>query len=217
MLGFMRMWSDPSRLPFWFAALLLIWTILGVAAHYAHDIAAAAIGAGVGATVSVAVFLANRYQARRGTTLDLLSEYYSPEFAENRRSAERFMVKHGDTDWSVSDPYESWPEDPDLRGYGAVVRYWQRVAILDREGELKSDLAKRLLAREIGFWDALVFQPMRGRSNMYVRDLLARLITRFSKGTSAEAFEAGAEAGRALAGRRAKVTGPEAGSDSRGI
>ncbi|WP_061934652.1 hypothetical protein [Aureimonas sp. AU22] len=188
-------WFDPSRRTFWLLLLAFCWILLGLIVRHLPELAGPAVGAGVGATISVAVLLANRDQSRRQTTLDLLTEYYTPEFALNRRAAERFMATHSAADWSQDDPYILGDGDPDLAGYGAVVRYWQRVAILDLEGELRSRLAYRLLAREVGYWNAILFDPMAVRPNMYVRGLLNELVERFSKG-QADSFEFGQTAGR---------------------
>lgn len=72
--------------------LAVLWMALGLVAHAVPTIAGTLIGAGVGATVSVAVYAATRAQARRQTTLDLFKEYYSAEFADQRRKAERFVA-----------------------------------------------------------------------------------------------------------------------------
>ncbi len=176
--------------------LLVLWVLLGVGAHAFPAIAGTLIGAGVGATVSVAVFAATRGQARRQTALDLFKEYYSGDFADLRRMAERFMARHADVDWSRNDPYLLGTDDPDLAGYGAVLRFWQRVATLYREREIPQSLSQRLLSRELGFWNARIFTPMKARKGMYVRGPIVDLAYRFSIGEARDAFEAGGTDGR---------------------
>ena len=179
-------------------ALLLcaLWTGLGLAARAHPELAGSLVGAGVGATVSVAVLLATRAQARRQTALDLFKEYYSAEFASSRRAAEAFMRKHADVDWAKNDPYELGRGDDDLAGYGAVLRYWQRVATYYREGEVDRGLVLRLLSRELGFWRVRVLDLMAGRKGMYVRETIVELARLASIGEGRDAFEAGVRDGR---------------------
>lgn len=179
-----------------FGLLGAVWIALGIVAHNVPTIAGTLIGAGVGATVSVALYAATRAQARRQTTLDLFKEYYSADFAIQRRACERFMARHEGVDWSRNDPYVLGRDDEDLGGYGAVVRYWQRVATLYREGEVARGLTQRLLARELGFWNVRVFRVMDGRQGMYVLDTIADLARRIWIGEARTAFEDGERAGR---------------------
>ena len=146
--------------------------------------------------MSVAVFAATRGQARRQTALDLFKEYYSGDFAELRRRAERFMARHAAVDWSRNDPYLLGASDPDLAGYGAVLRFWQRVATLYHEREVPRGLIQRLLSRELGFWNARIFAPMKARKGMYVRGPIVDLAYRLSIGEGRDAFEAGGIDGR---------------------
>jgi hypothetical protein len=172
----------------------------------AHDLPQAAgslIGAGVGATVSLAIFMAGRVQGRRQTALDLFKEYYSADFADQRRAAARFMTKHRDADWSSNDPYELGRDDDDLAGYGAVLRYWQRVATLYNEKELSRGLTQRLLSRELGQWSARIFEPMQRRKGMYVLDMVVELARRFSIGERPSDYAVGL-----LEGRRGRTTLP---------
>lgn len=176
----------------WLVAFLLaLWVVLGVGAYLFPAIAGTLIGGGVGATVSVAVFTATRGQAKRNTALDLFKEYYSADFADQRRKAERFMAKHADVDWSANDPYLLDETDTDLSGYSAVLRFWQRVATLHNEGEIPPGLIQRLLSRELGFWNTKLFQPMKARKGMYVRGPIIDLAEKFATGQGRSAFEAG--------------------------
>lgn len=174
----------------------MLWIGLAWAAKEHPDIAGSLIGAGVGATVSVAVLLASRLQARRQTALDLFKEYYSADFAASRRKAEAFMRKHRGVDWSCNDPYALGKGDPDLEGYGAVLRYWQRVATYHREGEVDRGLTQRLLSRELGFWRVRILDPMADRKGMYVRDQIVELARLAAIGEGRDAFEAGVRDGR---------------------
>lgn len=176
--------------------LVALWIALALAARSMPLIAGTLIGAGVGATVSVAVYAATRSQARRQTTLDLFKEYYSANFAELRRMAERFMAKHAGVDWSVNDPYLLDATDPDLPGYGAVLRYWQRVSIFYREGEVARGLLQRLLGRELGFWNVHIFEVMAARKGMYVRGPVVDIAYRMSIGEGRSLFEEGERDGR---------------------
>lgn len=176
--------------------LAVLWMALGLVAHAVPTIAGTLIGAGVGATVSVAVYAATRAQARRQTTLDLFKEYYSADFADQRRKAERFMAGHADVDWSINDPYVLGANDPDLAGYGAVLRYWQRVSTFYREGEVSKGLLQRLLGRELGFWNVRIFRVMAARKGMYVRGPIVNLAYRISIGEGRSAFEEGERDGR---------------------
>lgn len=173
-----------------------VWIALGVGAHNMPTIAGTLVGAGVGATVSVALYAATRTQARRQITLDLFKEYYSADFATQRRACERFMARYEGVDWSRNDPYVLGRDDDDLGGYGAVLRYWQRVATLYREGEVSRGLTQRLLARELGFWNVRVFKVMAGRKGMYVLDTITDLARRMSIGEARTAFQDGERAGR---------------------
>lgn len=135
-------------------------------------------------------------QAKRNTALDLFKEYYSADFADERRKAERFMAKHANVDWSANDPYLLDETDTDLSGYSAVLRFWQRVATLHNEGEIPPGLIQRLLSRELGFWNAKLFQPMKARKGMYVRGPIVDLAAKFAKGRGRSAFEAGERDGK---------------------
>lgn len=160
---------------------------------YAHEqFSGTAIGAAIGGTVSLAIFMATRHQSRRQATLDLFAEYYSADFANERRQAARFMRKNKTVDWSRNDPYELGRDDPDLAGYGAVLRFWQRVATLYRENEIHRTLTQRLLSREMGEWNARIFHPMRDRKGMYVLAPVADLAYKFSIGERRDDFRAGA-------------------------
>lgn len=176
--------------------LAALWLALGVVAHSVPAIAGTMIGAGVGATVSVAIYAATRAQARRQTTLDLFKEYYSPDFADLRRQAERFMARHAKMDWSINDPYILGATDSDLAGYGAVLRFWQRVSTLYREDEVSRGLMQRLLARELGFWNVRIFKVMAARKGMYVRGPIVDLAYRISIGEGRTLFEKGESDGR---------------------
>ena len=176
--------------------LVALWVALGITAHSVPAIAGTLIAAGVGATVSVAVYATTRAQARRQTTLELFKEYYSADFADLRRKAERFMARHADVDWSVNDPYVLGAGDADLAGYGAVLRYWQRVSTFYREGEVSRGLLQRLLGRELGFWNVRIFTAMAARKGMYVRGPIGDLAYRISIGEGRSAFEEGERDGR---------------------
>jgi hypothetical protein len=176
--------------------LAVLWVALGVVAHAVPAIAGTLIGAGVGATVSVAVYAATRAQSRRQTTLDLFKEYYSADFADLRRKAEQFMTKHAQVDWSINDPYVLGAGDADLAGYGAVLRYWQRVSTFYREGEISRGLMQRLLSRELGFWNVRIFRVMAARKGMYVRGPIVDLAYRMSIGEGRSAFDEGERDGR---------------------
>lgn len=132
------------------ASLVALWVVLIALAQRFTAAAGSLIAAAVTATIILGVYLATREQARRQTTLDLSKEYYSVDFAEQRRLAERFMRKHADVDWSRNDPYLLGCYDEDLTGHGAVLRFWQRVATLYDERELSRSLAQRPLSRELG-------------------------------------------------------------------
>lgn len=198
--------------------LSLMWIVLALVAHAAPTSAATLIAAGVGGTVSAAVYAATRTQARRQTTLGLFKEYYSADFAEMRHRAEAFMRKHAGVDWSRNDPYSLGAGDPDLDGYGAVLRYWQRVATLYREDEVSRGLTQRLLSREMGEWNARIFAVMAARKGMYVRELIVDLGYRLSIGEGRTAFEEGERAGRRrlppeLEGRDEGQASPATGAD----
>lgn len=180
----------------WILTLLSLWIVIGLVAHELPQAAGSLIGAGVGATVSLAIFMAGRAQGRRQTTLDLFKEYYSADFADQRRAAARFMNKYRDVDWSSNDPYEIGRNDEDLDGYGEVRRYWQRVATLYNENELSRGLAQRLLSRELGHWSGRIFMPMRQRKGMYVLDMVVELARRFSIGERPENYTAGIKEGQ---------------------
>ncbi|MCW6511271.1 hypothetical protein [Lichenifustis flavocetrariae] len=156
------------------------------------------IGAGVGAVVSIAIFGITKSQNKRGTTLDLFKEYYSADFALLRRRAERFMISHRDVDWVKNDPYDIGRRDEDLAGYGAVLRFWQRVALLFTEDELDRTLIQRLLARELAHWQVLVFEPVFVRKNIYVRETIGRLTHAVANGPAREAFKAGVRDGESM-------------------
>ena len=161
---------------------------------YAHEqFSGTAIGAAIGGTVSLAIFMATRHQSRRQATLGLFAEYYSADFASERRQAARFMTKNKAVDWSRNDPYELGHDDPDLAGYGAVLRFWQRVATLYRENEIHRPLTQRLLSRELGEWNARIFHPMRDRKGMYVLGPVADLAYKFSIGERRDDYRAGAQ------------------------
>lgn len=85
-----------------FGLLGAVWIALGIVAHNMPTIAGTLIGAGVGATVSIALYAATRAQARRQTTLDLFKEDYSADFAIQRRACERFMARHEGVNRSLS-------------------------------------------------------------------------------------------------------------------
>lgn len=87
-------------------------------------------------------------------------------------------------------------DDDDLGGYSAVVRYWQRVATLYREGEVARGLTQRLLARELGFWNVRLFKVMGRRRGMYVLDTITDFVRRIWIGEARTAFEDGERAGR---------------------
>jgi hypothetical protein len=186
----------------------VLWVALGLGAHAVPSIAGTLVGAGVGATVSVAVYAATRAQARRQTTLDLFKEYYSADFADLRRKAERFMIRHAQVDWSINDPYLLGAADPDLVGYGAVLRYWQRVSTFYREGEVSRGLLQRLLARELGFWNVRIFKAMAARKGMYVRGPIVDLAYRMSIGEARSLFEEGERDGRRTLPPELEQTGP---------
>ncbi len=161
---------------------------------YAHaQFSGTAIGAAIGGTVSLAIFMATRHQSRRQATLDLFAEYYSADFANERRRAARFMTKNKAVDWSRNDPYHLGRDDPDLAGYGAVLRFWQRVATLYHENEIHRTLTQRLLSREMGEWNARIFHPMRDRRGMYVLGPVTDLAYKLSTGERRDDYKAGAQ------------------------
>lgn len=180
----------------WILLLAALWSVIGWLARGNPQSVGSLVGAGVGATVALTIFLAGRAQGRRQTTLDLFKEYYSADFATQRRSAEEFMERHRAMDWSRNDPYVVGRDDDGLAGYGAVLRFWQRVATLYNEGEVNRSLAQRLLSRELGYWDAKIIEPMSGRKGMYVRDMISDLVRRFSIGERPKALSAGAASAR---------------------
>lgn len=182
----------------WILLFAALWSVIGWLARGNPQSVGSLVGAGVGATVALSIFLAGRAQGRRQTTLDLFKEYYSADFAMQRRAAEQFMDGHRAVDWSRNDPYVIGRDDDDLAGYGAVLRFWQRVATLYDEGEINRGLAQRLLSRELGYWDVKIIQPMRGRKGMYVRDMIADLVRRFSIGERPKALASGAASARRL-------------------
>jgi hypothetical protein len=97
-----------------------------------------------------------------------------------------------------NDPYVLGANDPDLAGYGAVLRYWQRVSTFYREGEVSRGLLQRLLGRELGFWNVRIFRVMAARKGMYVRGPIVDLAHRISIGEGRSAFEEGERDGRRM-------------------
>lgn len=72
------------------------------------------------------------------------------------------------------------------------MRFWQRVATLYRENEIHRTLTQRLLSREMGEWNARIFQLMRDRKGMYVLAPVADLAYKFSIGERRDDLRAGA-------------------------
>jgi hypothetical protein len=92
-----------------------------------------------------------------------------------------------------NDPYELGRDDPDLAGYCAVLRIWQRVSTLYRENEIHRTLTQGLLSRELGEWNARIFHPMRDRKGMYVLGPVADLAYKLSIGERRDDYKAGAQ------------------------
>lgn len=145
----------------------------------------------IGGVVSWSIFRANREQGKRNNTLELYKDYYSSDFAEKRVKAEKFFRKNRRSDWAGVDPYEL-PDSEEWRdGYSAVARYFHRVAVLYERGELNRDLASELLARELGYWFAVAFLPMRKRTDWWTRDAIYGLAREFRTGSYRQLFRRG--------------------------
>lgn len=178
------------------SALIGIWLAVLAIADYFPKLAGTIYAGGVGASVPIGLFLANRAQSKRQATLDLHKEYYSVEFAEFRSQASRFMRKHERVNWQYNDPYALGSGDDDLAGYSAAVRFFHRFAILYELNEMNRGLAQRLFSREVGYWKGKMFDPMKGRDGMFVLDSITDLANRFQIGSGGKRFYEGLAASK---------------------
>jgi len=129
----------------------------------------------VAPVLTLGIWYAGRQQSRRQQTLELFREYYSPDFAKYRVDAERFFSLFPKHDWSADDIYNLPDSDGYREGYSTVTRFFHRTAILFEEGQLDRSLARKLLARETGYWFAVVYELMAERKGMFTREAIFRL------------------------------------------
>ena len=140
----------------------------------------AAAGVAGSLLVAITVFLANRRQAKIDLTISLYREYYSSDFGRTRYAAERFVRAHGEKDWESWNPYEA-DDEPELReGYSEIIRFFHRLAVLEREGRLNRALAAQLFSREYGWWDAFLFSRMERRKNWWTKPAIVDLRQRLN-------------------------------------
>jgi hypothetical protein len=162
--------------------------------------------AAIGALVSWSIFKAGRSQGKRSTTVDLYKEYYSQAFADDRVKAEFFFRKNRRNDWTGENPYDLPDPEKWRSGYSSVTRYFHRVSILYQRNEMQRDLAQELLSRELGYWFAIAFLPMRDRTDWWTKDAIYNLGRAFFEGKRRDLFRRGYLDGCDAKKKRAKAT-----------
>ena len=120
-------------------------------------ILAALITASAGFFVAMAVWILGRRRDQRNLTIELHKQYYAPEMGKARLNAAKLVMLHCDNDWSLIDPYKLSADEIFKDGYSEVVRYFHRFGVLYKEREIRKSLARRLLAREYGYWYHFLF------------------------------------------------------------
>ena len=127
----------------------------------------ALFGAALTATVNLAIWMIGRRNDRKSSTLKRYRFYYSREMGEARFKAELLIRKNSHRDWSTFDPYQSESSDDEREGYSEVIRFFHLLAILYEEHEVLRKLTAKLFAREYGYWDGLLFRPMKDRHSWW--------------------------------------------------
>lgn len=152
--------------------------------------------------IAIAIWFFGRRRDQRNLTMELHKQYYSPEIAKARLDCRRFVTSNCNADWSKIDPYSLLAEEVLKDGYSEVVRYFHRLGALYKENEIRKSLARRLLAREFGFWYTFLFQPMADRDDWWTKEAILGLLKLFDEDEGKIDFEKGAISGRE---RRAKA------------
>ena len=101
------------------------------------------------------------------------------------------MANYPNVNWLDVDPYDIGRKDENLPGYGAVLRYWQRISLLYEEEALDRILLQKLLARELAHWQVLIFEPVFVRKNIYVRETIRPFVEAVERGPAKRAYAAG--------------------------
>lgn len=174
---------------------VILWAGLAAESVWLKKIEPPFWAAAIAATVTSGVALAARFQSKRAATLELHKEYYSHDFAEDRRTAERFFQRYPRDQWDVS-PYKFPDPDDTLRGYSQVLRFWHRVAVLYKNYAIDRSLTEKLLSREFAYWWALIFIKMNIRDDMYTWDLLNDLSSSLLIGEGSDSYKQGFNEGR---------------------
>jgi hypothetical protein len=142
-------------------------------ADLARALFAAALAFGGSALVAWGIYRAGLRQERVRTTLSQHEAYYSARFAKERARAAAFFMILNSRYPPGTDPYDT--REPKLSGYSEVIRFWHRLAVLNRHGRIDPELAAELFGYELGWWFGFGFAVMEKRENWRVRPLIVEL------------------------------------------
>lgn len=153
------------------------------------------IGALVGAVIALLIWRLGRRNDRKKTTLELYRTYYSKDFGAARFLAAEMVRGLPETDWSAKEPFDLKISEAHKDGYSEVVRFFHLLAILYRENEIQRELARKLFAREYGYWLAMLFDRARNRASWWTGPAILELEKHFRSEPASSNFEEGHKEG----------------------